>query len=29
MTLVVKNMPPNAGDGRDTALTLGLEDSLE
>ena len=29
LVLVVKNLPANAGDLRDTNLILGLEDSLE
>ena len=29
MTLVVKNLPANAGDIRDTGLTPGLEEPLE
>ena len=29
MVLVVKNLPANAGDVRDSSLILGLEDPLE
>ena len=29
MVLVVKNLPANAGDGRDTGSILGQEDPLE
>jgi hypothetical protein len=29
VTLVVKNLPPNTGDVRDTVLSLGQEDPLK